>query len=161
MTRTTKLASVRGILLIIVAIVSFSFRGPSVETQVECGGKISDGYYRVNVFNSKRGVKYKFKNAARDAVYAYLYRGWPGALNCMEHKPLLNTPEEKKLFEEKCPRFFSKEYLLYVNSAAENPITEQEKGGVLCKVYSLNIAGDNLRKFLEEKGVIKKLNSGF
>jgi hypothetical protein len=50
-----------------------SFRSPKMDSQVECGGKISDGYYRINVFNTKRGIKYKFKNAAKDAVHAVLF----------------------------------------------------------------------------------------
>ena len=161
MRRITKLTVYQCLAIFILTIATMSFRGPNMDSQVECGGKISDGYYRINVFNIKRGIKYKFKNAAKDAVHAFLFRGWPSALNCLEHKPLINTPDEKKLFDEKCAGFFSKEFLLYVNSASEHPVTVQQKGSVQCKVYTLNIAGDNLRKFLEEKGVIRKLNTGF
>ncbi len=150
------------ILLILCIGILFSFKKNSPKHfQTECVSVNLEGYTCFKIWSPKKKNKYKFEEAKKDGVYAVLFDGIAGGNGCQSLLPILNDGSEIEKFKTIEKDFFAKSGDW--NRFSSNNLKEniKENGGQKLKVYELSIAKENLRKYLEEKNIIKKLNNGF
>ena len=131
--------------------------------QTECVSLNTDAYVVIRIWNTKKGLKYKMENARKEAIHSILYAGIAGGNGCSTQPALLNTPEDRTNFKTIEKRFFSKkgEWARFTRDATENSFGTKNVVSATCKIYQVSIGRKDLRKYLEEKKIIKPLNSGF
>lgn len=149
-------------LFFLFEIVFISSGQSQIKYQFECSS-INDGSITLKIWNQKRGEKLKIQQAQQSAVKALLYNGIPLSDNCIGQKPILNNSEAVEKFKAIENEFFAKKgiWLTFTRSANPDNIEPQILADERSKAYSLIISNDHLRKYLEEKGIIKPLNSIF
>jgi hypothetical protein len=153
--------------LFIIALISIHAAeamsaGPP-DYQTECVSLSSDGYVIIKVWNVRKGVKYKLKQARKDALKTILYVGIAPGGSCMTQSPLLNNNEERQNFNAIYKSFFSwnGDWLIYTNSANSKLIQPYKEKSKKIRIYEIAVAKNQLRKNLEENNIIKKINYGF
>ena len=112
--------------------------------EVECAGIGKEGTYLIKVWSYSKKPQVAMEQSKKNAVHAIIFQ------------------EKADFFEE----FFADggKYMKYVSSANDGAIGEGDrvkvgkeyKVGVIVTVFK-----DNLRKDLEDAGIVKGLNSGF
>lgn len=121
--------------------------------QVECFSLTNDGYVELKVSNLINPTEYQIEQASIDAIKAILFTGF-SSTKCQTQTPLLNSIEAKDNFKKIQSSFFSKKGLwknFIRNSSGKNI----ENG------FLIMISKEQLRKYLEDTKIIKKLNNGF
>lgn len=128
--------------------------------EVESMGVGADGTYVLRVWTYWRTPDLPVEEAKKNAVHAVIFRGIPAG-NGATAQPALRsaelTPEETVFFDS----FFQSGYQRFigsVNSAIQVTQTGRKEYRI---AVTMSVTKDNLRKFLEEKGMIKSLSSGF
>ena len=101
------------------------------------------------------------REAKKNAVHAVIFRGIPAG-NGATAQPALRTgeltPAESAFFDT----FFQSEYQRYISSVASGSIQVIKTGRNEYKIgYVISVSKDNLRKYLEDQGIVKGLSSGF
>ncbi|MBK6446639.1 MAG: hypothetical protein IPQ03_02380 [Bacteroidetes bacterium] len=135
--------------------------------EVECAGIGKEGTYLIKVWSYSKKPQVAMEQSKKNAVHAIIFQGFAGgAQGCTSQKALTNNSaleqEKADFFKE----FFADggKYMKYVSSANDGAIGEGDrvkvgkeyKVGVIVTVFK-----DNLRKDLEDAGIVKGLNSGF
>jgi hypothetical protein len=121
--------------------------------QVECFSLTNDGYVELKVSNLINPTEYQIEIASIDAIKAILFTGY-SSTKCQTQTPLLNSIEAKDNFKKIQSSFFSKKgpWKNFVrNSSGKNT----ENG------FLIMISKEQLRKYLEDTKIIKKLTNGF
>ena len=99
--------------------------------------------------------------AKRNAVHAVIFKGVPAGNGAASQPPLKTdavTASDSVFFGN----FFQGEYQDYINSVASGSLRILKLRAREYKIgYVVSVAKDNLRKYLEDQGVIKGLSSGF
>lgn len=151
------------LMILASSITLLSFCKSNRHYQVECVSIETDGYITIKIWDTKKGAKYKPKQARKDALHAILYSGIAGGASCSTQPPILNKAEEQENFQsiEKC--FFAKggKWSSYSRSAVTETSLPAYLGVKNWKVYQVSISKNELRKYLEEKKIITSLNNGF
>lgn len=131
--------------------------------QNECAGISNDGNITLKIWNPDKGKRYKMENAQKDAIRVILHNGIASNKECVGQKPLLKTSNEKKEFERKLNNFFEKngEWHTYTHSSKIATTLPEKIGEKDWKVYQVTVNRNLLKKYLEEKEVIKPIKSGF
>ncbi len=131
--------------------------------QIECVTVESNNSITIKIWNTKSGKKYKQEQARKDAIIAVLFSGVPGNNGCVMQKPILSTQEEKENFKKIEKTFFSKKgsWSNYTREATTENTLPESIGEKSWKVYIVSVSKDILRRYLEEKKIIKTLNTGF
>lgn len=157
----TKMKLILKFILFGLIFQSFNFNNYSY--QIECVSIEKGGYAVLRVWDSKQGKNYKYEQARKDAVHAILFSGVPPTNSCVTQKPVLGDSESQKNFEKIQNEFFSKNgvWSKYTRMAETQDALPQSIGNKNWKVYQVSVAKDLLRKDLEDKQIIKPLNSGF
>ena len=95
------------------------------------------------------------------AVHAVIFKGVPAGNGAASQPPLKTdavTASDSVFFGN----FFQGEYQDYINSVASGSLRILKLRAREYKIgYVVSVAKDNLRKYLEDQGVIKGLSSGF
>jgi hypothetical protein len=133
--------------------------------EIEVVGVGTQGTAVVKAWTYSKKMNTATEQAKKNAVHGIIFRGYAGKQGIPGRKPLANNPnleeERKDFFDE----FFANgsKYLKFVSVsgdaiAAQDAIKygKEYKVGVL---VSVNV--DELRKDLENAGIIKKLSAGF
>ncbi len=143
--------------LLIVIIWSGSSFSQKMNCQYNCQ-RINDGSIELIVTPTKKPTKYNLQKAQKDAIMAVLY-STISSTNCQTQPPLLGNADEKRAFNKYKRKFLSKrgEWKLYVsNNEAENSIQNTQTNS-----FKVTVMKAALRKHLEQKEIIKPLNTGF
>jgi hypothetical protein len=117
----------------------------------------------LKIWNQNKGEKLKIQKAQQNAVKALLYNGIPSSDKCTGQKPILNNTEAIEKFKAIENEFFAKKgiWITFTRSADPDNVLPQTLADEKSKAYSVIINKDQLRKYLEEKGIIKTINSIF
>lgn len=129
--------------------------------EVESAGVGTDGTYALRVWSYYRTPRMPMEVAKKNAVHATLFRGIPAGNGAVAQPAVVTEPmtSSDSLFFD---NFFISEYQNYINSVASGSMRIVKTGRNEYKIgYVLSVAKDNLRAYLEEKGIIKALSSGF
>jgi hypothetical protein len=131
--------------------------------QSECAGLVNSGSVDVLVWNTKKGSLYSLDEARKDAIYAVLYSGISNGNSCTSQPALLSNDDERKNFDKISKEFFSKsgKWTLFTSNAKVSNIIPSSVGDDNVKVYQISVSKGDLRKYLEEKKIIKSLTNGF
>ena len=133
--------------------------------EVSCLGVGQDGTKAIKVWGYGKNAEVAAFNAKRDAVAAVIFRGVPGGNGAAPSPALVGMDGY-----EKNPDFFDEffkaggMYLSFINltndgvPSGEDRI-KMDKGYKVAISASVNYEG--LRKYLEEKGIAKRLDAGF
>lgn len=128
-----------------------------------------DGTKLVKVWGYGKTPEDAIRNAKELAVACAIYRGFPAASNGRAAKtPAIVTNSSAA---EKHADFFNEffaiggKYLQYVNLSTDAPPSGADRLKVNKKTYkvgvTVSIAFDELRKYMEEKGIARALDAGF
>jgi hypothetical protein len=133
--------------------------------EVSCLGVGQDGTKAIKVWGYGKNPEVAAFNAKRDAVAAVIFRGVPGGRGAAPTPAILGIDGYEKnndFFND----FFKAGgmYLSFINLTDDGvPSGEDrvkmEKGYKVAVSASVNF--DGLRKYLEEKGIAKRLDAGF
>ena len=128
-----------------------------------------DGTKLVKVWGYGKKVEDAIRNAKELAVACAIFRGFPAASNGKAAKtPAIVTDrnaadKHQEFFEN----FFAPggKYLQFVNLSTDAPPSGKDRLKVNRKTYKVgivvSIAFDELRKYMEDEGVARSLDSGF
>lgn len=129
--------------------------------ETESLGVGNDGTYAIRVWSYYRSAGMPVELAKKNAVHSVIFRGVPAGNGASAQPPLKSgelTPSETAFFE----KFFQNEYQRFVNSVASGSVQVIQTGRKEYKIgYAVSVAKDNLRKYLEDNGMVKALSSGF
>lgn len=136
--------------------------------ELQCAGVGTDGTKLVKVFSYSKKPNVAIEQAKKNAVHGMIFKGYAGnsATRCPSAPPLSNNPaieQEKKAYFDK---FFEDggAYMKYVTLSGDASIAPEDrvKVGKEYKIgITISVMYDQLRKELENAGVIKGLSSGF
>lgn len=131
--------------------------------QQSCSNINITGYISINIWNPKKGEKYRMQSAKKDAIYTFLYFGVNGSKNCITQPPLLKSKKTQDRFKKIEKTFFSKNgsWSKFVQNARVMIDKPKNLKTVTGKVYNVAVAKDELRKYLEKQAIINQLNEGF
>ena len=129
--------------------------------EIESVGVGADGTYAIRVWSYYKNAKIPLEVAKRNAVHAVIFKGVPAGNGAASQPPLKTdavTASDSVFFGN----FFQGEYQDYINSVASGSLRILKLRAREYKIgYVVSVAKDNLRKYLEDQGVIKGLSSGF
>lgn len=149
--------------LVILLITLMSFNKNSNSYQTECISLETNGYISFKIWDTKLGKSYKIEQARKDAIHAVLYAGIAGSNGCSTQTAILDKSEDIYKFQKIENEFFSSKgkWAQYTRSSSiettlpANPIEKN------WKVYQVSVSKDALKKYLEEKSILKSINTGF
>lgn len=121
--------------------------------QIECVSLENEGYVRLKIVNLVKPLEYQIESASKDAIKSILYSGYTST-QCQTQKPILKQSADIENFKKIESTFFSKNGVW--KTFVRNTPNEQNTTG-----FSIMVNKDQLRKYLEEKQIIKSLNNGF
>jgi hypothetical protein len=152
-------------LILLITSLSFlvAFKASNRFYQTECVTNNTDSYVTIKIWNTKKGSCYKPEQARKEAVHAILFSGVSGSNGCATQPPILNNSVEKENFMSIEKSFFSKngKWSMYTRSSVIETTIPTSLGVKNWKVYQVSISKNELRKFLEEKQIIKSMTNGF
>ncbi len=121
--------------------------------KIDCVSLENEGYVRLKIVNLVKPLEYQIESASKDAIKSILYSGYTST-QCQTQKPILKQSTDIENFKKIESNFFSKNGVW--KTFVRNASNEQNTTG-----FEVMISKDQLRKYLEEKQVIKSLNNGF
>jgi len=121
--------------------------------QINCVSIENEGYVKLKIRNLIKPLEYQIEYANKDALKAILYSGYTST-QCQTQKPLLRQTTDIENFKKIESNFFSNKGVW--KTFVRNSPNEQNTTG-----FEIMINKDQLRKYLEEKQIIKSLNNGF
>lgn len=125
-----------------------------------------DGTKFVKVWGYGKKVDIAIMNAKKNAVHACLFRGLPGMESAMATPPIFKS---RGAFDDNLDYFMDffvtgGDYIQYVNVTTDGVPSGQDrrevKGGYKVALY-VQVMYDNLKKRMEEDGLVRKLSDGF
>jgi hypothetical protein len=148
---------------IIIFLVLVSFNAPRSNYQTECVTIETEGYVTIKIWDMKKGAKYKPEQARKDAIHSILFSGISGSAGCSMQSPILSKIEEQDNFKTIEKSFFAKngKWSTFTRSSTTETTLPVKLGDKNWKVYQVSISKSELRKYLEEKQIIKSLTNGF
>ena len=124
------------------------------------------GSYLVKVWSYSKKAVVATEQAKKNAIHGVVFRGFTGMNGVSAKAPLANSPnlevEKKEFFDG----FFANggKYMKYVSITNDGSIAAKDRLKV-GKEYKIgvivSVAVDELRKDLEDAGMIRKLGAGF
>jgi hypothetical protein len=121
--------------------------------QINCVSIENEVYVKLKITNLIKPLKYQIESANKDALKAILYSGYTST-QCQTQKALLRQPTDIENFKKIESNFFSNKGVW--KTFVRNATNEQNATG-----FEIMVNKDQLRKYLEEKQIIKSLNNGF
>lgn len=121
--------------------------------KVECNSLNNEGYVELKISNLINPNEYKTEQASIDAIKSVLFTGY-SSVKCQTQKPILNTVEEKANFNKIQSSFFSKKGIW-------KTFVRNSNGNSVDNGFLIMINKEELRIYLENNKIIKKLTNGF
>jgi len=136
--------------------------------EIEGVGTGVQGSYQVKVWSYSKDVATATEQCKKNAVHGIIFKGFPDKERVKGQRPLagnsLNVEQEKKDFFDD---FFKNggKYLKYVTLANHGEIEPGDRIKISKNEYKIglvvSVSVAQLRKDLEDAGIIKSLNYGF
>lgn len=136
--------------------------------ELDCMGTGKQGTYLIKVWSYSKKPRLAIEKAKRNAVHGVIFKGFAaGKQGCKSQKPLArnsNLENEKKSF---FTGFFKDggKYMKFVTASNDGAVAAGDRLKVSKKMYKIGIVisvnKDELRKELENAGIIKSLDAGF
>lgn len=131
--------------------------------EISCAGSGTQGYslVRVKAFvDSKKEIGEDVLK--RCAVHGVLFRGYGGGQGCVSQPPLAGSAMVEQQYSDFFQPFFQRGggYDTYC-SVVDGSMQTVKQGKQYVVIGVVNVAKSQLRKDLEQAGVVKKLSSGF
>ena len=136
--------------------------------ELDCMGTGKQGAYLIKVWSYSKKPRLAIEKAKRNAVHGVIFKGFAaGKQGCKSQKPLArnsNLENEKKSF---FTGFFKDggKYMKFVTASNDGAVAAGDRLKVSKKMYKIGIVisvnKDELRKELENAGIIKSLDAGF
>lgn len=134
--------------------------------EIQCVGVGNDGTKSVKVWSYGRNVKKAMYKIKKDAVAAAIFRGIPAGGGAAKTPAIITDINAHETHADFFKKFFKAggPYLQFVNLSDEaKPVGRNKirmKGGYKIGML-VSINHDDLRTYLEDKGIARSLNSGF
>lgn len=135
--------------------------------EIECMGTGTQGTYLIKVWSYSKKATIAQEWSKKNAVHGVIFKGFAGGNGCQSQKALSRNPdlmnEKKEFFDE----FFDTKtggYRQFVNMTTDGTPAagDVQRVGKEYKVgLVVSVNKDELRKYLEQKGILKGLASGF
>jgi hypothetical protein len=138
---------------VLISCLFFACSAKKEMYKVECYSLNNEGYVELKVSNLINPTDYQIEQASIDAIKAVLITGY-SSVKCQTQKPILNTPEEKENFSKIQSSFFSKKGIW-------KTFVRNSNGNSIDNGFLIMINKEELRIYLENNKIIKKLNNGF
>ncbi len=131
--------------------------------EIECAGNGAQGTFLVKVWSYSKKKQVAADQCLKNAVHGIVFKGYSGANGCVAQRPLVTNPGVEMEYEDYFKSFFdSKDGNFRRYASALNGTYETVKVGKEYKIGTvISVRKDELRKALEQAGVIKALNAGF
>lgn len=136
--------------------------------ETQCVGVGVEGSKLIKVWSYSKDPVLATEQAKKNAVHAMIFQGFPGnsATGCQTQKPLTNNPALENERADFFKAFFADggKYMKFVTLSGDGSINPQDRLKI-GKEYKIGVVVsvmyDQLRKDLEQVGIIKSLSSGF
>ncbi len=135
---------------------------------IECVGTGKEGFKLIKVWSYSKKPKYAITQSWKNAVHGIIFKGFSGTgRSCTGFRPLINKSMNQKQYDAFFKNFFldSGQYSQFVTDAADGSIDPRDVLKVGKKMYKIgvvvNVNVSQLRKLLEEEGIINGLTTGF
>lgn len=128
---------------------------------IECAGNGTTGTYLVYVWSYSKKANVAEEQCRKNAVHGVIFKGFAGGNGCIGQRAMTEAGAELQ-FESYFKSFFAEggEFQKYASVIPGTTVTE--KIGKEYRVgMTVTVRKDDLRRALEEAGIVKKLNSGF
>lgn len=135
--------------------------------EIECVNQGTSGTYQVKVWSYSKKPKVAVEQTKKNAIHGVLFKGYPGnSRKCTEQRPIVSDPDAEKQH----PVFFREfmadggDYMRFVSLSTDGAIDAGDimKVGREYKVgVVVNVSKDELRRYLEDKKIIRGLSTGF
>ena len=125
-------------------------------------GEGQQGSYKIKVWTCSKKNTFSEELCKKYAVHGVLFKGISAYKGTSAKKPLIKDPQAKIEFDDFFQTFFADggEYNRFVQFTSGTPeiikVGKEKKIGIIVLVKK-----DELRKYLEETGIRKALDSGF
>jgi hypothetical protein len=136
--------------------------------EVECVGVGVEGTKLIKVWSYSKNPTVAMEQAKKNAIHAMIFQGFAGngKTGCSTQRPLTNNPGLENEKDEFFNSFFADhgKYMKYATLSNDGAIGpgDRVKVGKEYKVgVVVGVLYDQLRKDLEDAGIIKGLNNGF
>ena len=136
--------------------------------EIQCVGTGVQGTYLIKVWSYSKDPKIAIEQAKKNAVHAIIFQGFAGgAQGCVTQKPLARNPN----IENEQAGFFSTffadggKYMKYVTLTNDGAVGAADRYKIGKREYKIgvivSVRKDELRKDLENAGIIRGLADGF
>lgn len=133
--------------------------------EIECVGIGKPGTKVIKVWSYSKKEKIALNQAKKNAVHGIIFQGYAGGgQGCTSQKPLASDPSIEQQKSEFFENFFELEggkYMKFVSSSGDATPTVMKVGKEYKIGVVVTVMTNNLRKDLEDAGIIKGLASGF
>ena len=136
--------------------------------EIECEGTGVKGTYLIKVWSYSKNPNVAIEQAKKNAVHGVIFRGFAGSGNgCRSQKPLVTQPNAEQVKASYFDPFFAAggKYMKFVSASADGSVAAGDRLKVNKKEYKIGVVvsvmKDDLRKELEQAGIIKSLGAGF
>ena len=134
--------------------------------EIECVSVGASGSYLVKVWSYSKKPNVAIEQAKKNAVHGVIFKGFTGAGAGCTQKPLASSPSIEEEKEEYFNNFFADggKYMKFVSVSGDGSVAAEDrlKVGKEYKIgVVISVSKDNLRKDLEDAGIVKGLSSGF
>jgi hypothetical protein len=136
--------------------------------EIESVGTGIQGTYQIKSWSYSKNVETAIEQSKKNAVHGIIFKGFPSKGGITGQNPLSRNPNvivEKKEFFDDFFKTGSGNYLRYVTLANNGQIGAGDRIKISKKEYKIGVIVSvnvsELRKYLEDEGIIKGLSSGF
>jgi len=130
--------------------------------EIVCAGNAQPGCYLVKVSSYNKKQEIAEKQCRKNAVHGVLFKGFTGDRGCTAQRALINTPGAEDQNAKYFQTFFADGGECSKYASIVPGTTVSEKVGKEYKVTcTVNVRKDELRKAMEDAGIVKSFNSGF
>ncbi|SHM74791.1 hypothetical protein [Flavobacterium xanthum] len=126
----------------------------------------TQGNYLIKVWSYSKKPEVAIDQAKKNAVHGIIFKGFTGTQSVPGQKPLTNNVNLEVEKEDFFKPFFADggKYMKFVSMSTDGAVAAEDRMKVgkeykIGVIVSVNVA--NLRKDLEEAGIIKSLGAGF
>jgi len=168
-------------ILLVIVLLSFTFSGKAQARkkadkdteqwryEIECSGEGVQGTYLIKVWSYSKKPHVAIDQAKKNAVHGIIFKGYPGGSGqqCQSQKPFARSANLENEQETFFKDFFADggKYMRFVSLSTVGAVGAGDVMKVSKKEYKVGVVvavnKAELRKYLEEEGVIKGLSTGF
>lgn len=134
----------------------------SYRYDIECAGNAQPGSYLVKVWSYSKKKAVAENQCRKNAVHGVLFKGFGGGDGCIGQRAIVSNAGAEDANKIYFDKFFAEggEFMKYASIVGGT--METVKVGKEYKVGNVvNVRKDELRKAMEDAGIIKSFNAGF